>query len=365
MNKLKIGIVGVGFIGKQHIESIGRIHSAEVIAVCETDAKLARSIADELGIPLSFGSVDDMINSVNLDVIHNCTPSNMHHSINKKILSAGINVYCEKPLTLNSQDSEALIQLVAEKNVKAAVNFNYRHNAMVEEMKERIKNKAIGDVWYIATDYLQDWLLKQSDFDWRIETKYSGFTRAISDIGSHCFDTLQYILGEKITAVRAKRYILHPERQNKQGKTVVVENEDAALIQVRFESGIEAVVRVSQVTAGKKNHFTMLVEGTQAALAWDQEIPDRLWIGHRDSGNEELFADAKYLTGRAKDRVKLPNGHAAGWTDAFTNGIRYFYDSIIDPGADVNYTDFTQAHHIMKVIDACIESDNAQEWRTV
>ena len=315
-----------------------------------------------MGIPHSFGDTDEMIKSLDLDVIHNCTPSNMHYDLNKKILQAGIHLYCEKPLTLTSDESAELVALVKEKGLKAAVNFNYRHNATVEDMKERINSKELGDIWYISAEYLQDWLLFQSDFDWRVDKEYGGSTRAIADIGSHCFDTIQYLLGEKISEVRAKRYILHPKRKNKKGEEVVVENEDAALVQIKFESGIEAVVRVSQVSAGKKNDFNLIVEGTKKAVEWHQEKPDRLWIGNRDEGNVEIFADAKYLTGRAKEKINLPNGHAVGWADAFTNGINSFYKSIINPSSHIDYTDFAQAHHIMKIIDACVESDKSNEW---
>jgi len=362
VSKLQVGIIGAGFIGRQHIEAIRRIPNTEVVAICEHNADVARIIADEFGVKHSFGNVDEMIVKVELNVVHNCTPSNMHYELNQKILNAGIHLFCEKPLTLTSTESAELVTLVQSRGLKAGVNFNYRHNAMVEEIKERITNKAIGDVWYLSAEYLQDWLLKATDFDWRVETTFGGTTRAISDIGSHCFDTLQYILGEKITAVRAKRYILHPSRKNSEGIDTTVENEDAALIQIRFQSGICGVVRVSQVSAGKKNDFNFIVEGTKQALEWHQEKPDRLWTGNRDEGNTEIFADAKYLTGLAKEKINLPNGHAVGWADAFTNGINSFYRSIINPDAHADYTDFDQAHHIMKIIDACVESDKTGNW---
>ena len=365
MKKLQVAIIGVGFIGRQHIEAIRRIPGTEVVAVCEHNMELAKQNAQQFGIAHSFDDVATMLQTLELDVVHNCTPSNMHYALNKQIISAGVHVFCEKPLTLTSDESAELVALAKTKQVKAAVNFNYRHNAMVEEIKERIGDGSIGQVWYISAEYLQDWLLYQTDFDWRVETAYGGNTRAIADIGSHCFDTLQYMLGEPITAVRAKRYQLHPTRTNKQGTAVTVENEDAALVQVRFKSGIEAVVRVSQVSAGKKNDFNLIVEGTEQALEWHQEKPDRLWIGNRDQGNTEIFADAKYLRGRAKEKINLPNGHAVGWADAFTNGIASFYRAILDGASVADYTDFEQAHHIMKIIDACVASDQTGNWTDV
>ena len=365
MKQLKIGIIGAGFIGRQHIEAIRRIPGTEVVAICEHEATLAKNVADAFGIAQSFDDVGQMLETVQLDVVHNCTPSSLHYEINKAVLNAGIHLFCEKPLTLTSAESEELVALAQTKGLKAAVNFNYRHNAMVEEMKERIQNLEIGQVWHLSAEYLQDWLLFSSDFDWRVEKASGGDTRAIADIGSHCFDTIQYLLGEPIVAVRAKRYLLHPTRQNHAGVDVQVENEDAALIQIRMASGTEGVVRVSQVSAGKKNDFNLIVEGTTQALEWHQEKPDRLWIGNRDSGNTEIFADAKYLTGRAKEKINLPNGHAVGWADAFTNGIKSFYQGVTQAEAVADYTDFKQAHHIMKVIDACVKSDQTGQWEDV
>lgn len=361
-SKLRVGVVGAGFIGRQHIEAIRRVSGTEVVAVCEYSMEVARQIADKFAIDHSYDDIDTMIADVELDVIHNCTPSNVHYDINQKILNAGIHLYCEKPLTLTSNESKKLVELTQKTGLKAAVNFNYRHNAIVEDMKERIAGKLIGDVWYVSAEYLQDWLLAKTDFDWRVETEYGGLTRAIADIGSHCFDTLQYLLGEKIKSVRAKRYVLHKNRINKNGVDTKVENEDAALIQLKFESGIEAVVRVSQVSAGKKNDFNIIIEGTKQALEWHQEKPDRLWIGNQNAGNTEIFADAKYLTGKATKKINLPNGHAVGWADAFTNAISSFYRSITDPEHEADFTDIEQAHYIMKIIDACLKSDETDSW---
>lgn len=363
MKKLQVGIIGAGFIGKQHIEAIRRIPYTEIIAIVEHEQSLADAVAEEFGIKHAYDDVDDLIANTTLDVVHNCTPSDLHFEINKKIIHAGIHLYCEKPLTKTSVESLELVELIKAKKIKAAVNFNYRHNAMVAEMKERIKNKAIGDVWYLSVEYLQDWLLKKTDFNWRVQV---GNTRAITDIGSHCFDIIQYLLDEPIVAVRAKRYILHPFREDHKKTPMVIENEDAALIQIKMASGIEGVVRVSQVSAGKKNDLNLMIEGTKQALEWYQEKPDRLWIGSQDQGNTEIFADWKYLTGDAKGKINLPNGHAVGWADAFTNGISSFYQSLQNDEEYVaDCTDFHQAHHIMKIVDACVKSDETGDWEQV
>ena len=366
MKCIRAGIVGGGFIGKQHIEAIRRVPRTLVVAVCEQTMEQASDTACLLGIDFFYDTVEAMLRAhPDLDVVHNCTPSHLHYDVSKKVLEAGVNVFCEKPFTLHAHESDELTLLAQRLNLLGGVSFNYRHNAMVEEMKERVANGSIGKPWFVAAEYLQDWLLFDTDFNWRVDSTYGGNTRAISDIGSHCFDTIQYLMGEKIVAVLAKRYILHPERMVNSTDSVRVENEDAAVIHARFESGLEALVRVSQVTSGKKNDFKILLEGTKQSLEWHQEQPDRLRIGRRDEGNVEIYADQKYLTGNAKAKVGLPNGHAVGWADAFTNSIACFYSALIAPGENLGYTSFEAAHHITKITDACVRSDELGVWVNV
>jgi predicted dehydrogenase len=316
-----------------------------------------------MGVDFFYDTVEEMLKAhPDLDVVHNCTPSHLHYDVNKRVIEAGINVFCEKPFTLHSHESEELVSLAKSRNLLGGVSFNYRHNAMVEEMKERVVNGSIGKPWFITAEYLQDWLLFNTDYNWRVDSTYGGNTRAISDIGSHCFDTIQYLLGEKIVSVLARRLTLHPERLVS-GKTLAkVENEDAAIIQVKFESGLDALVRVSQVTSGRKNDFRILVEGTKQSLEWHQEQPDRLKIGNRDEGNIEVYADSKYLTGNAKNKIGLPNGHAVGWADAFANSIACFYAALRENHEHLSYTTFETAHHISKITDACVKSDELNTW---
>ena len=365
MKQLNIGVVGLGFIGMQHVEAIRRVPNTNIVALCGADDEATKNAAKRLGIKLV--SLDEMLDkSTGIDVIHNCTPNSLHYEINEKVLKADIHLYCEKPFTVHSHESEKIVAIASEKNLKIGVNFNYRHNAMVEEMKERVANKAIGKPHFIMAEYLQDWLLFETDFNWRVDRAFGGETRAVADIGSHCFDTIQYILGEKIVKVNATMRTLHKTRKTFEGKDFPVDTDDSAIINVIFESGLEALVRVSQISSGKKNDFSILIEATEQALQWHQEKPDRLWIGNRDCGNMEIFADAKYLTGRAQEKINLPNGHPVGWADALANAVHSFYNDVrnID-GAIVDYTTGEEAHYVMKIIDACVISNKNKQWVSV
>lgn len=360
MNEIRVGIIGVGFIGIQHIEAVRRVPNTKIIALCEVDIEQAKKVANTWGIEKYYNDIDLFINeNKDLDVIHNCTPSAFHFDINKKVIEAGINIFCEKPLTNTLDESQRLVELIDKYNVKGGVNFNYRHNLMVQEMRERLVNNNVGNAWFVYAEYLQDWLLYQDDFDWRVDTKIGGKSRAIADIGSHCFDTLQFIVDDKIKSVEVKRFNKFSTRINN-NQEVKVENEDAAIILIEFKSGLQGLIRVSQVSAGKKNAFKILLEASEQSLEWNQEKPDKLWVGNRNRANEDVYADTKYLSNETKKLAILPNGHAVGWADAFKNSIECFYKSLNDNSV-TNYVSFKDADYIMKLVDACLLSDEIKE----
>lgn len=377
MRKINVCVIGTGFIGKQHIEAIRRIPGTFVAAVVDTNEAAAKSISESMGIPKYYIDYKEMLKDETIDIVHNCTPSAFHYEINKDIIKSRKHVYCEKPLTLTAAESEELVTLAKEYNVSAAANFNYRHNAMVREIHEKVHNGSTGRILSVHGEYLQDWLLYDTDYDWRMDKEMGGESRAIADIGSHCFDTIQYVLDKKITSVYANLITAHPIRKksqsagtftqnnNKEFEEVKIDSEDEAHIIVRFEDGTQGLFHVSQICAGKKNHFALTISGEKLSLEWDQERCDKLWIGNRNTGNMELFAGPQYLTGEAVSYATLPNGHSVGWADAFRNGINSYYKAI-DDGSYKNekqgYATFSEAWYVMKIVEACLESNKINQW---
>lgn len=380
MKKIRVAIIGTGFIGKQHIEAVRRIPGTEIVAIVDTNAQMAKEVSEEFYIEKFYTDYKEMLKDEKIDIVHNCTPSAMHYEINKDIILSKKHVYCEKPLTLTAKESEELVALAKEYNVCAAANFNYRHNAMVREMYERVQNNQIGRVLSVHGEYLQDWLLFDTDYDWRMNPKLGGESRAIADIGSHCFDTIQYVLDKKIVSVYANLTTVHPVRKRMKNNGVFVagkgevldvhkiNSEDEAYIIAKFEDGTKGMFHVSQVCGGKKNHFELTVSGEIASLEWNQERCDKLWIGKRECGNEELFVGPQYLQGEAVGYASLPNGHSVGWADAFKNAINSCYTSIKNNTYDNEkqpYATFDEAWYVMKIVEACLESDKEDKWISI
>lgn len=365
MKKLRVGLVGTGMIGKQHAEAIGRIPGIELVAITESNKDLLEKQKAYFRVN-AYADYKEMIANESLDVIHNCTPNVFHYEINKYALEKGLHVYSEKPLAITVEQGIELTQLAKSKNLANGVNFNYRNNAMVQDMRARMQKKDAGRCLLLHGHYIQDWLMYDTDFNWRLETKDGGESRALADIGSHWFDTVQAITGKKIVSVYSRNFITHPVRK-KGAADFKVETEDGGLIMFQMEDGTQGSLVVSQVSAGYKNQLFVSVDCEKYSMRWNQEQSDRLLIGTRENGVTEIFASADAVDPSVSRYATLPSGHPVGWADAFTNGFREFYNSIFDNSYSkgVTYSDFENATYVMKIVDACLRSSKNDKWENV
>ncbi|MFY4776316.1 Gfo/Idh/MocA family protein [Metabacillus sp. RGM 3146] len=381
MEKIKAGIIGTGFIGPTHIEAIRRLGFVKVVGLAEHGQEAAEKKAALLGIPKAYGDYREMLRDSEIQVVHNCTPNHLHFSINKEIILAGKHVLSEKPLAMSSQESEELLDLAKKHRIVHGVNFNYRQFPIVQQLASMIKNEELGNVNLVHGSYLQDWLLYETDFNWRLAPEVGGKSRAVADIGSHWCDTVQYVTGKRITEVFADLATVIPVRkkstsnvstfgtqkgQEEKYEDVPINTEDYASVLVRFEDGTKGVFTVSQVSAGRKNRLCFEINSSQKSAYWNQEEPEKLWIGHREKPNEVLQADPSLFSAEARSSIHHPGGHNEGWPDALKNGMLNFYTFIRegkDPFCDQpNFATFEDGHLSMCITDAVLESHHNQKW---
>ncbi|MFV0380288.1 MAG: Gfo/Idh/MocA family protein [Anaerorhabdus sp.] len=370
---LEIVVVGGGFIGKQHIEAIRRIPNTHIVAIVEKDIESAKNIAELYNIKNYFDNTDDLYNKLSFDVIHICTPNFLHYSMIKEAILNDVNVFCEKPLCISTFESDELVKIASTSKKIQAVNLNYRSNLMVREMRERIRQNKIGDILFVQAKYLQDLFMFDTDYDWHFDPNKVGASRAISDIGTHTFDLIQFVCDQKITSVFADLSTVYPTRKKREaigetfsqkyldyGEDVKVENEDAAIIIAKLQNGVKVSIVISQITGGSKNNFEICVSGSKSSIKWKQEYCDRLYIGRKDGPNEEIFADVSNVSKSVSRFASLPNGHAVGWADAFKNSINEFYRLINNEEA--NCVELADGHYLMKIVEACIKSNKDRMW---
>jgi len=372
MKKYRIGLIGSGFIGSVHVEAVRRLGLGEFVAI--TEKMDAKGKSEALFIPDYFDDYKKMINTMNLDMVHICTPNNTHHEMSTYALRKGVNVICEKPMCRTIEEGEDMVKVAKESGLVNAINFHNRFYPMTYEMKEKIKMGQVGDIWSVHGVYLQDWLFHDTDYNWRIDPNFSGSTRAVADIGSHWIDLAENVTGLKVMEVFADFATFHKTRKKSLDniafskeksddyEEIKIESEDHAHILLRFENGAVGNAVISQVVAGRKNRITLNVDGSKEALFWTTDDLNNLWIGHRDSSNEILTKDPSLVSSATSKQITYPGGHAEGFPDAFKNNFRAIYKSIEDKNSPIEYATFSDGLREMKICDKIFESYHSNKW---
>ena len=378
--KIRVGIIGMGYIGESHIEAVRRIGICQLAAIADTNYELARQKAEMYGIEKVYSSVDELLADKDIDVVHNCTPNFLHKEINEKIIRAGKHLFSEKPLTMNYEEAKQLLEIKKQfPGVEAAVNFNYRMNPMVQEMRARIKNGEAGDIRIITGSYEQDWLMYDTDYSWRLEPEVAGNSCCLADIGSHWMDIIQHVTGHKIVSVMGDAVTVIPVRKKpaKQQETfkdavsedyieVEIKNEEYAAVMFKTDKGATGVFHVTELAAGRGCNLNFEINGSKLSYGWNQEENDRLWIGRRGGDNSVIVRNPNLISQSAKPYTALAMGHPEGWNDAFKGNIYAFYKFLADGAKGERiYSTLEDAAYIVKLTEKIIESSKQKTWITV
>jgi predicted dehydrogenase len=374
---IKAAIIGTGFIGPVHVEAIRRLGFVDVVAIAERDQALAEAKAAELSIPKAYGDYRELLADPQIQVVHNCTPNHLHFEVNKAIIEATKHVVSEKPLAMNSSESRELVRLAKDAGVVNAINFNYRFMPLVQQARLMCQKGDVGRVFAVHGSYLQDWLLEETDWNWRLVPELSGDSRAIADIGSHWCDIVQFVTGLKIKRVMADLVTIHPARKRPKvevetyaGKVlkpeeledVGINTEDYASVLLEFEGGVHGVMTVNQCAAGRKNRLSFEIDGSKSALAWDQERPNELWIGRRDGPNQVMFKDASLMYEEAREYVHYPGGHNEAWPDGPKNLFRNVYGHLAGNRPGDDFATFEDGHNEIAICEAMLRSSKDEKW---
>ena len=369
-------VIGSGFIGAVHIEGLRRL-GVPIRGLLGSTPDRAAERAAALGVPRAYASLDELLDDPAVEVVHVTSPNDLHFPQVSAILAAGRHVICEKPLALTSRESATLVRLAAESGKVAAVNFNIRFYPLNQHLRDVVRDGALGEVRLITGHYFQDWLLLDTDWNWRLEPERAGPLRAVGDIGSHWLDLTAFVTGQRVTSVMADLATFIPVRHEPAGRvetfsteraaeTVAreIRTEDVANILLRFENGARGAVAISQVSAGRKNSLQYEVDGSTGAAAWDSESPEHLWLGHRDRPNEILLRNPALMAPAGRSAATLPGGHVEGFGDTFPALFRAVYADVVAGrmSDDPPYATFADGHEEMLVGDAVLRSAREGRW---
>ncbi len=364
MKTYKVGVIGTGFIGLAHIDALRRVENAEVIALA--DVIDAKEKAERLNIPCAFSDYREMIDKSGLDAVHICTPNNTHFEIAMYAMKRGINVVCEKPFMYTVEEAKAAVRMAKEKHVANAVNFHNRFYPAASNLKNMIHDGDLGEIFSVHGGYVQDWLLYDTDFNWRLLSKNSGKTMVIADIGSHWIDVVEFITGLKITEVFAEFSCVFPERKKilptGEYESVKIDTEQIAYILLRFNNGAIGSGVFSTMVAGKKNKTFLTVSGKKMSGEWDSESINDLLLGRRNEGNKVITKDPNLAHINTKPIIAYPGGHVEGFPDAFRQHFRQFYQSIENPHMKTDFATFECGLRDMVICEKIFESTKSGNW---
>jgi predicted dehydrogenase len=380
MRKLKAAVIGTGFMGRVHIEGIRRLGNVEVAGVAGRNDTRAASFGESVGVERTTGDYRTLLDDPSIDAVHICTPNADHHPMAKAALKAGKHVLLEKPITVNSTEAKDLVNLARSKKLANCLQHNLRYYPVVQHVRQMIKAGELGEILVVQGTYSQDWLLYDTDFNWRIDAKENGPLRAMGDIGSHWMDMVQHLTGLSVTSLCADLAIVHKKRKRPKvaietfaGKTlkpedyeeVPIDTEDFGAVLLRLGDRCRGAFTVSQVSAGNKNRFHFEIYGTRRGVMWNQERPDELWIGNRNENNQIIIKDPSLLMGPAAAFAELPGGHSEGYDDSHKNVFKRFYRKVADPAAEVDYPSFEDGYRMMRILETVIKSNKKRAWLDV
>jgi predicted dehydrogenase len=369
--RVRVAIAGTGFIGAVHARS-ARLAGARLVGVAASSPESGRRAAAALGAERSFDTAEALVEAPDVDVVHICTPNHLHVTLAQAALAAGKHVICEKPIALDGLGAQALADAAADSGQIASVPFVYRYYPTVREARERVRTGVTGSLRLLHGSYLQDWLLRPEDDNWRVDEQLGGASRAFADIGSHWCDLAEFVSGHRITRLSARTLTAVPERFESAahaafasvdglGSARPVSTEDAAIVQFETDGGAVGSTVISQISAGRKNRLWLELDGAEEALTFNQEEPESLWVGRREHATL-LKRDPEHLTAAARRFATLPGGHPQGYGDCFDAFVAETYDAIEAGEAPEGLPVFADGLRAARITDAVLTSAREERW---
>jgi predicted dehydrogenase len=377
MKKFRTGIVGVGFIGAAHIEALRRLGNIDVVAVCARYG--ADRIAQSQGVEKSYSDYRDMIDNENLDFVHICTPNDTHCEIALYAMDHNVNVVCEKPMCCTVEEADLMIAKAKEKHLVNGVNFHNRWYPMTAQLRQMARAGEFGGIHAVYGEFVQDWLLYDTDYSWRVEAGKSGKTRAVSDIGSHWMDLVENITGLEITEVCADFMTLHETRKkpisaqgvqsfkstDSETVDIPINTEDHASLLFRMNNGAIGTAVFSQVIAGRKASLNINIAGAKQSANWCCDTCNQAWLGRRSEHSVIFDKDPAFLDPAVSINAGYPAGHGEGFPDAFKNSFRAIYSEAGSPSENPEYANFETGKHELILCDKIFESAKNRCWVSV
>lgn len=372
MERVRYGMIGGGngaFIGGIHRTAAAIAGNWQLVAgAFSSTPDVSRASGLELGIDpaRAYGSWQEMLAAEaalpaaeRIEVVAIVTPNHVHAAPAIAALEAGFDVIIDKPLADTLEAARAIADAAEQTGRRIAVTHTYTGYPLVKQARRLVTSGKFGKVRRVAVRYMQDWLSRPEDLidnkqaEWRVDPTRAGEAGAFGDIGTHAANLVEFITGERLSAICADLSMLPGRR---------IDDDGAALF--RLSGGGRGTLMASQVCVGDINDLAIDVYCDEAGLHWRQEEPNTLRIGYRERPTEIWHAGANraYLAPDILAIQRTPGGHPEGYLEAFANiygafgrAIRGAEDAADEPG----FATIADALSGMNFIRASLQSSRA------
>jgi len=334
-----MALVGGGqgsFIGRVHVTAAVLDNRAALVAgALSSDPARAKASAADYDIEpaRAYGSYEELIATEKalpagkrIDFLSITTPNHMHFPVAKAAVEAGFHVVCDKPLTLDLAEAEALASLVRSSNVVFAVSHNYTGYPLVRQARQMVLSGELGEIQAIRAEYIQGWLRTRLESEgqkqaaWRTDPARSGAAGCFGDIGTHAYNLGRYMTGLLPDAISAHLKTFVPERPL----------DDYGHAVIRYQNGALGTVTASQISHGRENDLRIQIDGTLGSLEWHQEEPNKMLVRHNGKPHFLYTRDpnAPFTNDAGRAACRLPSGHPEAFFEAFANVYRAGFDAM-------------------------------------
>jgi len=322
-----MGMVGGGrgaFIGQVHRMAANLDGKIELVAgAFSSDPEKSKLSGQDFFIDpdRAYGSYEEMAKAEaaredGIDFVSIVVQNHLHFAVAKCFLDAGINVICDKPLTVDLQQAKELKRIVEDSGLIFALTHNYTGYPMVKEARRMVKDGELGRLLKIVTEYPQGYAVGDVEGEgsgaianWRADPKIAGKSNCMGDIGTHAHNLTKYITGLEIDELAAELTAFIPGR----------ELDDDGNCLVRFTEGVKGIIYASQISNGDENNLNIRVYGTKASLEWHQEDPNELIVKFANAPRKTYRRGNDYLGAAAQNNSRTPFAHPEGFIEAFAN----------------------------------------------
>ncbi len=284
MRRLRVGLVGFGFMGKTHLHSVRELpffyktdelgFTSEVAAVCASSLASAEQAAQAYGIPRAVASASDMIADPEIEIIDICSPNPLHYAVARDAILAGKHVLCEKPLTVTVAEAEELCALAEARGVICGTVFNNRFLLPVMRAKELIEAGRLGRILSFDFSYRHNSCIDPTRrAGWKQNADFGGGT--LADLGPHVIDLCHYLCGE-LSWVSGRGQIAFPTHLSPDGSIWQTNADEAFYLLGGTCDGAVGNITVSKLTQGANDELTFSVWGERGALSFSLMQPNYL-----------------------------------------------------------------------------------------